>query len=183
MYQQKTPLTRANKMLIAVTLGLLLLVMLFLYLFRDNGRPPRLTVTPTVQPTLSSIVDIQQPQPTPPIYPEAEEEPNPEPVDQVNEPTPAPEATVTQPPMEMTPQPTQITALRKGDQGQEVKTMQKRLIELGYLKGEADGDFGKGTESAVRTFQKTNKLKSDGVAGPATLTAMYGPNALPKPEQ
>lgn len=57
--------------------------------------------------------------------------------------------------------------LMKGDKGAEVKTMQENLIYVGYSCGKAgaDGDFGSGTDSAVRAFQKANGLTVDGKYG------------------
>ena len=40
-------------------------------------------------------------------------------------------------------------------------TVQQRLIELGYLKGKADGAFGKGSRSALGKFRKDAGLGSD----------------------
>ena len=45
--------------------------------------------------------------------------------------------------------------LSKGQVSNEVKNLQGDLIALGYLTGEADGAFGKNTESAVIAFQKS----------------------------
>ena len=57
--------------------------------------------------------------------------------------------------------------LMKGDKGSAVKTMQENLIYVGYSCGSAgaDGDFGQGTDSAVRAFQKANGLTVDGKYG------------------
>ena len=61
-----------------------------------------------------------------------------------------------------------------GDRGNDVKKMQKRLIELGYLpEGADDGAFGYQTNRALKEFQGNNGLNKDGVAGPATLTRLY----------
>lgn len=91
------------------------------------------------------------------------------------EPSPTPEPT---PQPTATPKPTEIVSLRKGDKKDEVRAMQQRLIELGYLnQGEADGSFGKGTKSAVQEFQKNNGLAPDGVAGRETLTKMFAGDA------
>lgn len=61
-----------------------------------------------------------------------------------------------------------------GDKGNNVRKLQERLIELGYLpEGAADGSFGYQTARAVREFQGKNGLNRDGVAGPATLTRLY----------
>ena len=70
------------------------------------------------------------------------------------------------------------TTLKRGDNSQAVKTMQERLVALGYLTGKADGRFGVATYNALKAFQKANKLKSDGVAGQATLTALNSKKAV-----
>ena len=43
--------------------------------------------------------------------------------------------------------------LKKGDRGEEVKALQQRLRELGFLTGKADGIFGAKTEQAVIEFK------------------------------
>ncbi len=43
--------------------------------------------------------------------------------------------------------------LVKGDRNDEVKALQERLVELGYLSDTADGIFGSNTESAIRAAQ------------------------------
>ena len=67
--------------------------------------------------------------------------------------------------------------LEKGSKGSEVKKMQKRLKELGYMSGEADGSFGDATETAVKLFQDYNGLTADGKAGTATLNLLYSDSA------
>ena len=52
-----------------------------------------------------------------------------------------------------------MRTLRKGDKGDDVKTLQKLL---GITD---DGDFGKKTEAAVIAFQKAKGLTADGVVG------------------
>lgn len=64
------------------------------------------------------------------------------------------------------------TKLQRNDKSNDVQTMQRALNKLGYsLK--VDGNFGSGTESAVRDFQKKHGLKVDGIAGDRTLTLIY----------
>ena len=59
--------------------------------------------------------------------------------------------------------------------------LQQKLIELGYLSaGSNDGDFGSGTEAAVKAFQENNGLKADGIAGKETQTQLYSPEAVRK---
>lgn len=90
--------------------------------------------------------------------------------------TPAPTAKPTATPR---PEPTitpnkGYTKLELNSRGNQVKKLQERLIELGYLPaGAADGAYGYQTLNAVRDFQKANRLSSDGVAGAATLTHLY----------
>ena len=79
-----------------------------------------------------------------------------------------------------------LTTLRYGSSGSAVKTMQQALIKLGYSPGVADGKFGRGTEAAVKQFQKNNRLTVDGLAGAKTLTLLYdqagqGATATPAP--
>jgi putative chitinase len=58
--------------------------------------------------------------------------------------------------------------LRKGAKGEPVKRMQAKL----GIK--ADGDFGQGTENALKKWQARNGLTADGVAGPKTLAKLLG---------
>lgn len=78
-----------------------------------------------------------------------------------------------------TPRPTNtpFTSLKNGSSGDDVRRMQQRLKELGYLKGSADGDFGDATEEAVKAFQARNGLTVDGKAGSATLNKLYSSSA------
>ena len=64
----------------------------------------------------------------------------------------------------------QVYALsRRGSTGSEVRQIQERLIQWGYLSGKADGIYGAKTEAAVKRFQQKNGLTPDGIAGSATL--------------
>jgi len=65
-----------------------------------------------------------------------------------------------------------MNTLRPGSSGDEVKLLQSRLVKLGFPPGKIDGDFGPGTEAAVRAFQYSQRLLVDGVAGPRTLAAL-----------
>ena len=64
------------------------------------------------------------------------------------------------------------STLRKGDEGDAVKEMQKKLIQLGYLDTDATGLFGSATREAVKAFQKAQGISADGIAGSATLKAL-----------
>lgn len=56
-----------------------------------------------------------------------------------------------------------------GSRGDEVRAIQKKLKSLGLYSGAVDGIYGKGTQNAVRAFQKQTGLKADGIAGQKTL--------------
>ena len=73
---------------------------------------------------------------------------------------------------------TLVNTLRYGSEGNEVTTLQNRLIALGYLAGSADGKFGRNTKSAVIAFQKANGLSADGVVGTDTSTRLYASNVV-----
>ncbi len=63
-------------------------------------------------------------------------------------------------------------ALKQGSSGATVKTLQNKLISLGYLKGTADGVFGAKTKTAVIAFQRAKGLPADGVVGAKTAQAL-----------
>ena len=59
-----------------------------------------------------------------------------------------------------------MATLRKGDKGEGVKFLQRRLV----LK--EDGIFGPLTEEAVKEFQKEHRLAVDGIVGEKTWAAL-----------
>ena len=62
----------------------------------------------------------------------------------------------------------EMTVLTKGSKGEQVKTLQRLLLALGYDPNGVDGSFGPGTDKAVRAFQKAKGLAVDGSVGKAT---------------
>lgn len=58
-----------------------------------------------------------------------------------------------------------------------VKTTQKRLIELGYMQGKADGDFGSKTTNAVKAAQAAMGMEPNGMADPLFLTILFSDKA------
>ena len=58
--------------------------------------------------------------------------------------------------------------LRRGAKGDLVKTIQAKVGVA------ADGNFGPGTEAAVRAFQRARNLVPDGIVGPGTWKAIDG---------
>ncbi len=71
----------------------------------------------------------------------------------------------------------QQEVLQQGSKGDAVKELQLRLIELNYLSGSADGDFGGKTKSAIELFQKTAGLEVTGVADAETQDAIFAEDA------
>lgn len=66
----------------------------------------------------------------------------------------------------------ELSILKKGSKGEQVKTLQRLLTAMGYPCGVVDGSFGNNTLAGVTAFQKGNKLVVDGHVGPATWTAL-----------
>ena len=97
---------------------------------------------------------------------------------EVSNATPAPETPTA------TPAPSTGTAavptrtLRKGYQGDDVKSVQTQLKSLGYYTGSIDGKYGTGTMAAVSAFQQMNGLHADGLAGSATYKVLYSNAAV-----
>lgn len=68
--------------------------------------------------------------------------------------------------------------LAVGSSGEQVKRLQLRLMDAGFLTGLADGQYGAGTKQAVSAAQQALKdrgysLKVDGIAGSQTLGLLY----------
>ncbi|MBU5427946.1 spore cortex-lytic enzyme [Tissierella pigra] len=59
-----------------------------------------------------------------------------------------------------------------GSQGQDVRTVQDKLLRWGYYDGKVDGVYGARTYRAVRKFQAKNGLTVDGVVGTSTAKAL-----------
>lgn len=81
---------------------------------------------------------------------------------------------------EMTPNPA-FVMLGEGQRNKEkhVKTTQQRLIELGYMSGSADGDYGNMTKNAVNAAKAAIGMEQDGMADPQFLTILFS-DAMPK---
>ncbi|MEQ4300580.1 peptidoglycan-binding protein [Plantactinospora sp. B6F1] len=56
--------------------------------------------------------------------------------------------------------------------GEDVRTLQERLLEMGYDVGRADGVYGARTARAVAQFQREVGLPPDGACGPQTMNAL-----------
>ncbi|MEJ3742351.1 N-acetylmuramoyl-L-alanine amidase [Actinomycetes bacterium KLBMP 9797] len=56
--------------------------------------------------------------------------------------------------------------------GEDVRTLQERLLEMGYDVGRADGVYGPRTARSVAQFQREVGLSPDGACGPQTTHAL-----------
>lgn len=63
--------------------------------------------------------------------------------------------------------------LEVGSRGENVKTLQKKLIELGHLIGSSDGIYGNGTAAGVKSFQSAEGLEQTGVADSETQVKLF----------
>ena len=71
--------------------------------------------------------------------------------------------------------------LRIGDTGEYVVLLQNSLKQLLFYNGEVNGVFDSTTETAVKVFQTTNKLTSNGIVGVDTWSALdylYAPLSI-----
>ena len=69
--------------------------------------------------------------------------------------------------------PDAATTLSIGMSGENVKALQRALRETYYYSGTIDGIFGAEVLRAVKAFQASAGLNTDGKAGPRTLDALY----------
>jgi len=53
-----------------------------------------------------------------------------------------------------------------------MRDVQTALKNAGFYKGTIDGKIGKNTRKAIRSFQKANDLKVDGIIGSKTKDAL-----------
>ena len=139
-------------------IGFILIASVFYGLFIspfDNSKTKELLINslPTATPEPVSARSFTE---APEVTAEPTEAPTPEPTN-----TPEPE-------------PTEPPTLRQGDKADAVKAIQQRLIDLGYLSGNADGNYGQKTTQAVKDFQVCNGLKEDGIWGKACWDKIDG---------
>lgn len=77
-----------------------------------------------------------------------------------------------------TPQPSPTPSmLQKGDRNDSVRALQERLQELGFYNSSVDGDYGSGTQEAVRLFQSQHGLSPDGIATSETMALLSSDEA------
>ncbi|MFF8970894.1 peptidoglycan-binding protein [Streptomyces sp. NPDC014995] len=75
----------------------------------------------------------------------------------------------------------QDPVLRRGDTGPEVTELQLRLRQIGFYDGDADGEFDRRVENAVRGYQLTRFVLDDepGVYGTATRASLESETSQP----
>lgn len=65
-----------------------------------------------------------------------------------------------------------------GDRGSQISAIQQALVKQGSAIT-VDGDYGAGTQAAVRAFQASHGLEADGIVGEQTYAALMG-DAMPE---
>ena len=65
-----------------------------------------------------------------------------------------------------------------GDYSDDILKIQERLIALGYMDGEADGEYGSMTETAVKSFQTANGLEATGIVEQTTYDKLFSDDAV-----
>ena len=65
-----------------------------------------------------------------------------------------------------------MTVIKKGSRGYDVLVIQEYLTALGYDTNGVDGIFGSGMERAVKEFQETYNLDTDGIVGKGTASTI-----------
>lgn len=78
-------------------------------------------------------------------------------------------------------EPPVYTDLEQGAKGKAVTNMQKRLKELGFFPGKADGQFGKSTTGSIKAFQKYNDMEETGEATAAFQEFLYSDSVIAAP--
>ncbi len=73
------------------------------------------------------------------------------------------------------------STVQKGNDGEEVWRVQRRLQQLNYLY-KPDGNFGSLTELALKYFQAKSGLQQTGIADEATQLKLFSPDALQSEE-
>lgn len=73
--------------------------------------------------------------------------------------------------------PTVHRELENGTSGKDVKRLQTRLKNLGYLTETPDGLYGSSTDTAVRAFQRRNGVQETGKANAETQRILFSVNA------
>ena len=77
-----------------------------------------------------------------------------------------------------TPEPTPSIRFERGDKGEQVKDIQERLMELGYLGADEPTElYGPATQTAVRLFQRQHQLQTDGILGNITYDLLFSKEA------
>ena len=67
--------------------------------------------------------------------------------------------------------------IKPGDSGEAVKSVQRRLADLGYFTNSVTGNYGSLTKEAVRRFQIKCGLTADGIVGDETYERLFADDA------
>jgi Putative peptidoglycan binding domain len=74
-----------------------------------------------------------------------------------------------------------MACYQRGSMGKEVEQLQQQLKVLVLYNGPIDGNYGGGTEAAVKIFQRKSALAVDGNTGAATWGKLFPESQIPEP--
>jgi lysozyme len=77
-----------------------------------------------------------------------------------------------------------VRGVEDGPGDNDVAELQERLRDLGFYRGDIDGDFGRGTDQAVRAFQAQvfGAAEADGKVGPLTWAKLFADQPVQEPQ-
>ena len=74
--------------------------------------------------------------------------------------------------------PVYYDTVARGNTGEEVMRLQRRLVTLDYFYEDPEGEYDEATQQAVESFQKRNGLQQTGIADQATQQALFSDTAV-----
>ena len=72
--------------------------------------------------------------------------------------------------------------VQRGDEGEEVERLQRRLKVLDYFYNDVTGTFDNLTDAALKGFQRENRLQETGIADPETQRVLYSTRGIAAPK-
>lgn len=133
-------------------------------------------------PEAPAVVAVEAEAPKPAVEPASHDvtpvPPEPEPTDEPA-PEPAPVVTSASP----APPPPPVALLEHGDEGDGVRDLQHRLLQLQWFEGRITGVYGDDTRLAVEGFQTKRNLVATGTVDRATLDALHGMTREPSHDE
>lgn len=145
---------QSKKSVVLIVLAIIVVIIIVLTLFALAISPKEKVAIANVSPSVFATEEAT-PYRSPTVAPTVEPSPTASPL-----PTPSPV------PINLT------STYKKGDSGDDVLLIQNMLVDLGFDPVTSDGTYGNALKSAIKNFQLYEDLDADGIAGPATISAL-----------